>query len=187
MNPTTTIQLHLPAWIAQAIDADHIYADDDARVGLAIELARRNVEHETGGPFGAAVFDGQGRLIAAGVNRVIAQNCSLAHAEVMALAHAQQTLQRARLNEGGGHYTLAASAQPCCQCYGALVWAGIDALLVGARSEDVEALTGFDEGPLPKDWVGELQRRGITVTRDLRRDEARAVLAGYARRGGARY
>lgn len=183
----SAIELTLPDWIARSIDANRVYVDDDARIALAIELARRNVDNGTGGPFGAAVFDGEGRVLAAGVNSVAAQKCSLAHAEIMALGIAQKKLQRARLSRDGGHYTLAASAQPCCQCYGAIVWAGIDELLIGARSEDIEALTGFDEGPLPANWIGELQRRGIAVTRDLRRDEACTVLADYTRRGGERY
>jgi hypothetical protein len=63
------------------------------------------------------------------------------------------------------------------------VWAGVDELLIGARAEDVEELTEFDEGPLPADWVGELQRRGIVVRRDILRDEARAVLADYGASG----
>jgi len=67
------------------------------------------------------------------------------------------------------------------------VWAGIDELLIGARSDDVEELTEFDEGPLPADWVGELERRGIAVRRDILRDDARAALAFYAARGGLMY
>ncbi|HET9819306.1 MAG TPA: nucleoside deaminase [Rhodanobacteraceae bacterium] len=177
----------LPAWIAGAVDFDRIRADAEAQITLAIELARANVEHATGGPFGAAVFDYSGDLIAVGVNRVEPLQSSLAHAEIVALVAAQQKLGRARLNEDGRRYTLATSAQPCCQCYGAIVWAGIDALLIGARAEDTESLAGFDEGPLPADWVGELERRGIRVVRDLGRDAARAVLVAYARRGGAHY
>lgn len=57
----------------------------------------------------------------------------------------------------------------------------------GARAEDTEALAGFDEGPLPNDWIGELERRGIRVIRDLRRDAARKVLASYITHGGQRY
>jgi len=41
------------------------------------------------------------------------------------------------------------------------------------------SLTIFDEGPLPADWIGELERRGIAVRRDIRREEARAVLRRY--------
>src|SRR5690606_19114382 len=132
-----------------------------------IELARRNVEARSGGPFGAAIFDDRDRVVAVGVNRVLPQNCSVAHAEIMAFAMAQQRLQRSRLNEDGRKVVLATSAQPCCQCYGASVWAGIDRLLIGARSEDTESLTEFDEGPLPEDWIGELQRLGIVVAHDL--------------------
>ena len=95
----------------------------------------------------------------------------------------QQRLAIYRLNEQGGHYTLATSAQPCSQCYGATFWAGIDTLLIGARGEDVEELTNFDEGPLPTDWAGELERRGIAVRRDILREEACSVLAAYGARG----
>ncbi|TAN02575.1 MAG: nucleoside deaminase [Rhodanobacteraceae bacterium] len=177
----------LPAWIAASVDFEHCYASDDARMALAIQLAGLNVEHATGGPFGAAVFDNAGALVAVGVNRVEPLKSSLAHAEIVALVAAQRKLGRARLNRDGGRYTLAASAQPCCQCYGAIVWAGIDKLLIGARTNDTQSLAGFDEGPLPQDWIGELERRGIEVARDLQRDAARAVLRAYAAQGGARY
>ena len=93
----------------------------------------------------------------------------------------------ARLNDPDGEFVLATSAQPCCQCYGATVWAGINELLIGARSEDVEELTEFDEGPLPADWVGELERRGITVKRDILREQARGVFLRYRELGGANY
>lgn len=177
------IHLTLPPWIEEVADTSRRYLTDEDRVGLAIALSRRNIEHGQGGPFGAAVFDEHGRLIAAAANRVIPQTCSVAHAEMLAYMAAQQRLASYRLNEHGGHYTLATSAQPCCQCYGATFWAGIDTLLIAARGEDVETLTEFDEGPLPADWVGELERRGIAVRRDILRDEARAVLAAYGARG----
>jgi len=184
---SATIQLTLPAWIETEVDADRRYADDDAKIALAIRLALRNVAENSGGPFGAAIFDGDGRLVAAGVNRVLPGRCSVAHAEMMAFMLAQSRLQRARLNEDGRRYVLATSAQPCCQCYGASFWAGIDELLIGARSSDVMELSEFDEGPLPPDWIGELEKRGIAVRRDILRSEARDVFHQYAAAGGARY
>ncbi len=187
-------QLHLtlPVWVHAAVDAARAYPGDEAKVALAIELSRRNVEAGSGGPFGAAVFDEADRIVAVGVNRVLPMSCTLAHAENMAYMLAQQRLQRARLNmdESGnrlGRYTLATSSQPCCQCYGATIWAGIDRLLIGARSEDVMALTEFDEGPLPADWIGELQRRGIEVMRDVLRDAACEVLRDYGEAQGPTY
>ena len=181
------IHLTLPAWVHEAVDATRAYPGDADKVALAIELSRLNIEANTGGPFGAAVFGPDDRVIAVGVNRVLPHNCSLAHAETMAYMLAQQRTQRARLNEQGGPIVLATSAQPCCQCYGATFWAGFDALLIGARSEDVMRLTEFDEGPLPQDWIGELERRGIAVNRDLHRDAACDVLRAYGERGGEFY
>lgn len=177
------IHLTLPPWIGDIADESRIYLTDEEKVGLAIELSKHNVEHRNGGPFGAAVFNEAGRLISVGVNRVVPQTCSVAHAEMMAYMTAQQRLAAFRLNEQGGRYILATSAQPCCQCYGATVWAGVDELLIGARAEDVEELTEFDEGPLPADWIGELQRRNIVVRRDILRDQARTVLAAYGANG----
>lgn len=187
-SPTTPrARAVLPVWVAGVADFDAVYAGRDAQVALAITLARRNVECATGGPFGAAVFDAAGKLIAAGVNRVEPLASSLAHAEIVALAGAQQKFGRPRINADGHRYTLATSAQPCCQCFGAIVWAGIDELLIAARTRDTETLAGFDEGPLPADWCAQLEQRGIRVQRDIQRDAARAVLAAYGTSGGSRY
>jgi tRNA(Arg) A34 adenosine deaminase TadA len=186
------IHLTLPAWVHERVDTARVYPGDADKVLLAIELSRLNVEAQTGGPFGAAVFDADDRIIAVGVNRVLPHSCSFAHAETLACMLAQQRTRQVRLNDPAfngmrGPVTLATSAQPCCQCYGAMFWAGIDALLIGARSEDVMRLTEFDEGPLPSDWIGELERRGIAVVRDLHREAACAVLRLYGDQGGAFY
>ena len=186
------VHLTLPAWVHDAVDTACAYASDADKVALAIALSQQNVEAETGGPFGAAVFGPDDRIIAIGVNRVVPHACSVAHAEMMAYMLAQGRTQRARLNRDADDLpispiTLATSSQPCCQCYGATVWAGIDRLLIGARAEDVESLTEFDEGPLPADWVGALHERGIEVVRDIERDAARTVLRAYGELGGQRY
>ena len=186
------IHLTLPAWVHDAVDISRAYPGDTDKLGLAIELSAHNIEARTGGPFGAVVFGPGDRIIAVGVNRVVPHACSVAHAEMMAYMLAQGRTQRRRLNRDAddnvvGPITLATSSQPCCQCYGATVWAGIDRLLIGARAEDVMALTEFDEGPLPQDWVGELNARGIEVVRDIRRDEACAVLRAYGETGGENY
>jgi len=181
------IHLTLPPWIHDEVDATRVYADNESRIALAIDLSRRNVAHRSGGPFGAAVFNEAGRLIGIGVNRVVPSNCSIAHAEMMAVATCQQRMQRFRLNDGDGdgdgRIILATSSPPCAMCYGALIWAGIDELLIAARSDDVQTLAGFDEGPLPADWAGELEKRGIRVQRDLMRDHARDVLRDYGESG----
>ena len=75
-----------------------------------------------------------------------------------ATAHPARAPQRGRDGERVGPITSPPASQPCCQCYGATFWAGIDELLIGARADDVMELTEFDEGPLPADWTGELER-----------------------------
>lgn len=177
------VHLTLPAWIHHEIDHQKLYTDETEQMALAVQLSALNVREQTGGPFGAALFSQSGRLLGVGVNRVIPTNCSTAHAEIMAFATAQQRIQQYRLNEMGERVTLASSSQPCAMCYGASFWAGIDRILIGARSADVQTLAGFDEGPLPTDWLGEWQKRGISVQCDLLRDKACAVLKEYGESG----
>lgn len=182
------VHLTLPVWIHDAVDLAASYPGNEAKVALAIELSQLNVKYASGGPFGAVLFDANDRVIAAGVNRVVPHATSLAHAENMAYMLAQQKLQSPRINAVlPGPVTLATSSQPCCQCFGATVWAGIDRLLIGARASDVEALTTFDEGPLPADWIAALEQRGISVTTDLCRDDACAVLRQYGQENGTHY
>ena len=180
------VHLTLPAWVHD-LDTRADFESDAAKVAFAIRLSERNITSGTGGPFGAAIFDHQHRVIGVGVNRVVPANSSVAHAEMMAFMTAQQRLSRFRLNSDGKPYVLATSAQPCCMCYGATVWAGIDQLLIGASASDVEELTAFDEGPLPEDWVGALEKRGIAVTQNVLREQAREVLRNYQQGGGAKY
>jgi tRNA(Arg) A34 adenosine deaminase TadA len=177
------VNLTLPAWISDELAADTRYPDDVSKMTLVIRLSQRNIDEGTGGPFGAALFSEAGDLLGVGVNRVLEHDCSLAHAEMMAFATAQQGLRQFRLNQNGERVVLATSSQPCAMCYGASFWAGIDAILIGARADDVQTLAGFDEGPLPADWLGEWQKRGIAVSRDILRDEACAVLKAYGESG----
>jgi tRNA(Arg) A34 adenosine deaminase TadA len=183
------VALSLPDWIQEmeaALSAR--YTSDEEQMHLAIDLAERNVRDSTGGPFGAAIFDSTtGAVISVGVNRVIPLQNSTAHAEMMAFMLAQQRLGNHRLNATQHHFVMATSAQPCAMCYGASVWAGIDRILIGARREDVESLTDFDEGPMPHNWIEALKKRGISVTRDVLRSEARRVLRAYAETSGTPY
>jgi len=150
-------------------------------MGLAIALARENARRGSGGPFGAAVFERDtGRLVAVGVNAVVASGLSLAHAEMLALSFAQRA--RGRFDLGGRSspaHELVTSSEPCAMCFGAIPWSGVRRLVCGARASDAEAI-GFDEGPKPARWVHALERRGISVVRDVQRAESRAVLREYA-------
>jgi tRNA(Arg) A34 adenosine deaminase TadA len=180
----TEVVWRQPSWLAAELDLEAVYAGDEAKMGVAIDLARRNVAHG-GGPFGAAVFDADTDLIVAlGANWVVAQKSSLLHAEIAAIAFAELRVGSHSLS--GGNHALFASSEPCAQCLGATAWSGVRRLVCGAPAEDAESI-GFDEGPRRTDWAAQLQARGIAVTLGLLAAEARQVLRSYAARGGPIY
>lgn len=190
MFPSKTISL--PKWVEEVIDDHLIYPALEDRMSLAIRLAEANIQND-GGPFGACVFETEsGKLIAPGVNLVIQENCSLAHAESIAIMLAQEMLQTYDLGAPGlPSMELVTSAQPCIQCYGNLWWSGLKRLVIGASKRDVEEITGFQEGPLPRDWIAKLENRGplppITVIKDVLRKQASEVLHQYILRDGKVY
>jgi tRNA(Arg) A34 adenosine deaminase TadA len=181
------VALRLPDWVGETL-ADRAYPTVEDRMRLAVELSRLNVRHGTGGPFGAAIFEREtGELLAPGVNLVVGSNCSVAHAEMVAIMVAQQTIGDFDLGgEDRPPYELVASTEPCAMCLGATPWSGVRRLVCGARDEDASAI-GFDEGEKPAEWVPALERRGITVVRDVLREEAASVLREYAGEGGEVY
>jgi len=185
---TDKIEIRLPTWMAPLIaEREHGLTSVESRMRFAIELAGANVEHRTGGPFGAAIFEpDNGRLIGAGVNLVESSNCSIAHAEMIAIVTAQQTVGHYDLGRGSALYELVTSAEPCAMCLGAIPWSGVRRVVCAARGEDACEI-GFDEGAKPADWVGALQQREIEVVRDVLREQSQAVLQQYARSGGVIY
>lgn len=182
------LSIALPGWVSALLAETGPLVDLDARMRLAIELSRRNVERGTGGPFGAIVAEtATGRVVAAGVNLVERAANSVLHAEVVAIMLAERAL---------GSYSLArpelprlelvTSSAPCAMCVGAIFWSGVRRLVCGARTEDVRAV-GFDEGPVFPESLAYLERRGVEVVRDVRREEARRVVEQYVASGGAIY
>jgi tRNA(Arg) A34 adenosine deaminase TadA len=181
-------QFQMPQWFERQFGAGGIILlKDEDKMRFIIKLSQLNIENKSGGPFGAGVFDDQGKLIAAGVNLVESQKCSILHAEMVSLALAQKLLGRYDLGMGGKlKYTLVSTTEPCAMCYGAIPWSGVGRLVCGARDEDARGI-GFDEGPKLKDWIEQLQLRGIDVQRDILRQEAASVLHQYAVSGGKIY
>lgn len=172
----------LPDWAVTELEAlpTH-FPTVEERMAAVIEFSRQNVEHDTGGPFAAGVFEREsGRLVVMGVNRVVPSNCSSAHAEIVALSLAQKLLGTFDL--GGPDlpaHQLVVNGRPCAMCYGAIPWSGVRSLVVASTGEDVERLTGFDEGPVHPQWRAELEARGIEVIENVLRAEACAVLRAF--------
>ena len=180
------VTLALPDWLEDATAHFDRFNTDAERMAGVIDLARRNVDAGTGGPFSAAIFDtSSGRLVAAGVNVVVPTNAAIAHAEAMAVAAAGQALGSFDLS-AHGPTSLFASTEPCVMCMGVTVWSGVSRLVCAGRDADAREI-GFDEGPKHPDWGAELEKRGITVERDLERNHSIEVLRHYLASGGDIY
>lgn len=182
------LRIALPDWVESFVSLDCVYSSAEDRMGLAIGLSRQNVEHGTGGPFGAAVFelDG-GRLVSVGMNLVVASHNSALHAEMVALMMAQHRLASHTLRDPKfPDHEIVTSCDPCAMCLGAVLWSGVRRLVCGADREDARGL-GFDEGPVFPESYGYLEERGIDVVRGVLRDESRGVLQQYRDAGGVIY
>lgn len=180
--------IDLPAWAVDCERVGGVYATDAVRMRLAIAVARENVERETGGPFGAAIFEEEtGRLVAVGVNSVVRLGNSVLHAEMVAFMRAEARAGSYTLRAPGlaGH-VLYSSCDPCAMCLAAALWSGVTRIVCGATRDDALAL-GFDEGPVFPESYAYMRSRGVDVQHGLLREEARAVLALYRARGGVIY
>eukprot|EP00834_Sanchytrium_tribonematis_P002519 NODE_79_length_23048_cov_0.747614.p13 type:complete len:174 gc:universal NODE_79_length_23048_cov_0.747614:4431-4952(+) len=168
--------IELPSWLNPE-DYEGKKMTHEEAMSLAVQLSMKNIENNSGGPFGAVILSPvDNTVISVGVNLVVTLGSSMYHAEIVAILRAQKNRQLFRINEG----ILFTSSQPCCMCYGSLFWSGIDQLVIGARKEDVETYTEFKEGPLPSDWQLELKVRDIKVKTDFLRDDAIEALKQYS-------
>ncbi len=172
----------LPSWAVEAQRSlPECLPSLEDRMKTVIEFSQKNIDHGTGGPFSAGIFErDSGRLIVIGVNRVIPCNVSSAHAEIVALSLAQQKLRSWDL----GSDTLPAlqlvvNWRPCAMCYGATIWSGIRSLVVAGADDACERITGFDEGPIHPSWRDELTGRGIALQEGLLYEEAVRVFENF--------
>ena len=180
----------LPEWAqAELTKLPTIMPTIEERMRAVIRFSRLNIEHETGGPFAAGLFEREtGKLVLIGVNRVVPSNCSSAHAEIVTLSLAQKLLGTFDLGgEGMPDYELVVNWRPCAMCFGALPWSGIRLLVVAGSGPELEEITGFDDGPVHPDWVVELNKRGSSVQDGVLTEEACVVFRQFRDSGALVY
>ena len=105
---------------------------------LAMEQARKTMNENIGGPFGAAVISETGEILAVTSNSVLRDNDPTAHAEVNAIRTACKKIGSYDL----GGCVLYTTAYPCPMCLSAIIWANIKKVYFGCRPEDAEHI-GF--------------------------------------------
>jgi cytosine deaminase len=132
---------------------------DEEMLEVALTEARAGLA-EGGIPIGAAVFDGDGRLLGAGHNRRVQQGDPSAHGETDAF-------RRAGRQRSYRQMTMVTTLAPCWYCSGLVRQFGFKRLVVG-ESENFRG--GID-------W---LRENGVEVV-DLGSAQCKALLAGYIR------
>lgn len=106
--------------------------DIERGLEYSVEQARKTMTAGKGGPFGAAVLDENGVVLAVGSNRVLADNDPTAHAEIVAIRRACKVRGSYDLSS----CTLIATGEPCPMCLSAIIWANIKTVYF---NDDVKA------------------------------------------------
>ena len=135
----------------------------DQFMGAALEEARRGAA-EGGIPIGAALVDGEHRLVATGRNRRVQDRAVVMHAEINCLFNAGKTVSDFR------GMTMYSTLMPCHMCAGAVVQFGITKVVVG-ESENFPERNGLKL----------LQRHGVEVV-DLDQGDAKDLLQEFIQR-----
>ena len=128
-----------------------------AMLEVAIQEARTGLA-EGGIPIGAAMFDGEGKLLASGRNRRVQENDPSVHAETDAF-------RRAGRQKSYAQVTMVTTLAPCWYCSGLIRQFGIRRLVVGERRT-------FSGG---LEW---LRENGVQVV-DMDSGVCKALLDGY--------
>jgi tRNA(Arg) A34 adenosine deaminase TadA len=183
-----SLTIEYPSWLVDFISAAPAISSTEDAMRLAISLARKNVNDESGGPFGALVIQKPlNRIVGAGVNCVVRNNNSMLHAEVMALMMAQQETGFYSLkSDGGPSHELITTCEPCAMCLGAALWSGVSSIVCGAHRSDAQAI-GFDEGPVFDKSYRYLKLKGIKIVFGVLKKEARDLFALYQDKNGLIY
>jgi len=132
-------------------------------MSAAAAEARRGMDRNEGGPFGAVVVR-DGRVIARGHNRVIKTHDPTAHAEVEAIRKASRKLGRFDLSD----CFIVSTCEPCPMCLAAIYWAKIRRLYHACSNKDA-ARIGFDDRYIYQVLRGKIKRprlKAIQTERD---------------------
>lgn len=140
----------------------------------AIEQARQTMNQGIGGPFGAAVIDENGNILAVSSNSVLKDKDPTAHAEVNAIRAACR--QRGNYDLSG--CVLYTTAYPCPMCLAAIIWANIKKVYFGCRPCDAEAI-GFRDDYIYRFIEGKCTDKSVMEITELDRDECLQLFDEY--------
>lgn len=107
-------------------------------MNLAVNEARKTMNRDIGGPFGAVIVDKDDNVIAISSNTVLGSHDPTAHAEINAIRKAGEVLGTHDLSG----CKLYATGYPCPMCISAIIWANIHEVYYGTDLKEAEDI-GF--------------------------------------------
>lgn len=138
----------------------------------AIELSRKGMMNNDGGPFGCIIVKGE-EIVGRGNNRVTSTNDPTAHAEVVAIRDACKNLGTFQLDD----CEIYTSCEPCPMCMGAIYWARPKKVYYANTRVDA-ANIGFDDSLIYDELVLPIDQRKIAIE-CIGRDEAIKVFEDW--------
>lgn len=145
---------------------------DKEFIKRAIELSKKGMDNNAGGPFGALVVK-NGEIIAEGYNKVTSSNDPTAHAEVVAIREACEKLNSFQLED----CVIYTSCEPCPMCLGAIYWARPKAVFYACTKEDAAEI-GFDDQFIYEEIETDIGNRKIKFI-NLNREEGKEVFKNW--------
>lgn len=134
----------------------------------AIDLAKKSMDSNEGGPFGAIVVK-DGKIIAEGNNKVTSSNDPTSHAEIVAIRNACEKLNSFQLT----NCIIYTSCEPCPMCLGAIYWARPEKVFYACTKKDAAEIN-FDDQFIYDEIEMPVENRTITFE-NINRIEAKEV------------
>lgn len=147
---------------------------------IAKETADRGIKEKEGGPFGAAIIDKDGKIIATGNNQVLLKNDPTAHAEITAIREACKKLNTYDLS----NCILYTSCEPCPMCLSAIIWANIKEIYYGCTQEDAAEI-GFRDEAIYEYLKG--KNKDLISLKQMDREECIKTFNEYKKNNGVIY
>ena len=142
-------------------------------MNLGINEARKTMNDNVGGPFGAVITDKNDNVIAVSSNTVLGSCDPTAHAEINAIRKAGQVLGTHDLS-GCKIY---ATGYPCPMCLSAIIWANIKEVYYGTDLIDAEKI-GFRDDFIYEYFKG--NNKDVLNIKQLERDKCLELFKEYS-------
>lgn len=147
---------------------------------LGVEEARRTMNENIGGPFGAVILDKDNNVIAVASNTVLGSHDPTAHAEVNAIRKAGKILGTHDLSG----CKLYATGYPCPMCLSAIIWSNIKTVYYGCNKKDAGEI-GFRDDAIYEYLEG--KTKDLLNLYPMDRDECLEVFKEYKNNNGTIY